>query len=68
MEEIPLDSGEGGHGGADGLIPREFLRFIRGEGEPRCRPDEAAHSVRLGLAATRACAEHRAVALCEFPW
>ncbi|MHB9107010.1 MAG: Gfo/Idh/MocA family protein [Armatimonadota bacterium] len=68
VEEIPLESGEGSHGGADGQLPREFIRFIRGEGEPRCRPDEAAQSVRLGLAATRACAEHRAVPMSEFPW
>lgn len=68
VEEIPLDSGEGSHGGADGVLPREFIRFLRGEGEPRCRPDEAAQSVRVGLAATRACAEHRSVAMSEFPW
>jgi len=68
VEEIPLDSGEGSHGGADGQLPREFIRFMRGEGEPRCRPDEATQSVRLGLAATRASTKHRAVAMSEFPW
>jgi len=68
VEEISLDMGDGGHGGADGQLPREFIRFMRSEGEPRCRPDEAAHSVHLGLAATRACAEHRTVGMSEFPW
>ncbi len=67
--EIPLlDAGAGGHGGADGYLGDEFIRFTRGEGEPRCRPEEAAQSVRVGLAATRACAENRAVAMSEFPW
>jgi len=68
VEEIPLDMAEGGHGGADGHLAWEFIRFMRGEAEPRCRPDEATQSVRLGLAATRACAEHRAVEMSEFPW
>ena len=63
--DIPVSAGEGGHGGADGLLLESFLAFVRGECQPRCRPAEAAVSVYLGLAATKASDEHRAVALRE---
>jgi predicted dehydrogenase len=64
-EEVPLLLGDGGHGGADGALAGEFARFVRGEGAPRCRPAEAAVSVRVGLAATRSMDEGRVVQMDE---
>jgi predicted dehydrogenase len=60
--EVPVGGNlSDGHGGADGLLIRSFLAFVRGEAEPRCRPREAAVSLAIGLAATQATDEHRVV-------
>ena len=70
-EEIPVcgdgggDDISGGHGGADGNVAASFLRFVRGEVAPKCRPIEAAVSVQIGLAATAASDEHRVVPFSE---
>jgi len=64
--EIAVDGVTDTHGGADEELARGFIDFVRGQAPPRCRPEEATVSVRMGLAATRASDEHRNVPLSEF--
>jgi predicted dehydrogenase len=56
----------GGHGGADDLEFREFIEFVQGRAEPRCRPREASIAVGIGLAATRASDTGKTVPLTSF--
>jgi len=65
-EEIPLAIAGGGHGGGDLRLFDEFCEFVRGRGEPGCRPAEAMVAVLMGLAATRSADEHRRVEMSEF--
>jgi len=66
MIEVPVGTDTGdGHGGADQHILDAFFAFVRGEAEPKCRPDEALIPVALGVAATIAGDEHRVVRLDE---
>ncbi len=65
--EIPVTGSlEGGHGGADRNIGTDFIAFVKGECEPKCRPAEAAIAVQIGLAATRSGDERRSVKISEF--
>lgn len=65
--EVPLCSDvSDGHGGADGRMLDQFLRFVRGIALPKCRPAEAAIAICMGLAATRSSDEHRAINMDEF--
>ena len=62
IEEVSLDADtSSGHGGADVNVLEGFFGFVRGENEPKCRPEEALTAVALGLAATRSGDEHRAI-------
>jgi predicted dehydrogenase len=49
---FPVPPGAGGHGGADGQIVAEFLRFVRDGGEINTSPLAARYSVATGCAAT----------------
>ncbi len=66
VEEVPLGADtSSGHGGADTNVLDGFFGFVRGENDPKCRPDEAMTAVVLGLAATRSGDEHRTVRIDE---
>jgi predicted dehydrogenase len=64
-EIVPVISGAGGHGGADGNVMKGFHAFVRHGAEPRCRPAEAAVSVCMGLAATQATAANRPIRVAD---
>lgn len=42
-----------GHGGADDHVISNFIDFIKGKAEPKCRPREATVPIAMGLAATK---------------
>ena len=44
----------------------EFVEFVQGRAEPRCRPREASVAVGIGLAATRASDTGKTVPLTRF--
>ena len=54
------------HGGADADVQENFFRFVRGEAEPKCRPQDAITPVCLGLAATLSGDTHRAVSMARY--
>ena len=62
-EELDLADGLSGHGGGDKRLLSAFAGFVRGEPTPFVAPEEAAVAVRMGLAATRSCDEHRVVCM-----
>ncbi|NLF18703.1 MAG: Gfo/Idh/MocA family oxidoreductase [Lentisphaerae bacterium] len=65
--EIPIDVDLAiSHGGADGDVQDSFFRFVRGAGEPKCRPQDAFTPVCLGLAATLSGDTHRAVSMARY--
>jgi predicted dehydrogenase len=65
--ELPIEVDLGiSHGGADADVQESFFRFVRGEAEPKCRPQDAITSVCLGLAATLAGDTHRAVQMARY--
>ncbi len=49
---IPITQVEGGHGGADGAIIAEFLRFVRDGGKTNTSPVAAREAVATGVTAT----------------
>ena len=49
---IPIDPGDGGHGGADPAIVAEFLRYVREGGATETSPVAARYAVAAGCAAT----------------
>jgi predicted dehydrogenase len=49
---IPITKAEGGHGGADGPIIAEFLRFVRDGGKTNTSPVAAREAVATGVTAT----------------
>ncbi len=51
-EKIVLKPLSGGHGGADPVMIREFIAFLRGEAEASCHPTEARAAVAAGYQAT----------------
>ena len=51
-ETFPIETGEGGHGGADARIVPEFLDFVRGKRKASTSPVAARYSVAVGCAAT----------------
>ncbi len=66
-EEIDVGASlKGGHGGADTNVLDSFFAFVRGEGEPKCRPRDGAIPVFMGLAATRSGDANRVVHMGEF--
>jgi predicted dehydrogenase len=54
------------HGGADADVQEGFFRFVRGEAEPKCRPQDAITPVCMGLAATLSGDTHRPVSMARF--
>ena len=65
--EIPVGHDvDSGHGGADEFVLESFIAFAKGEGEPRCRPREAAAAVCMGLAATESSDTHRVVRMADY--
>ena len=54
------------HGGADADVQESFFRFVRGEGEPKCRPQDGYVPVCMGLAATLSGDTHRAVSMARY--
>jgi predicted dehydrogenase len=51
-EVIPIPAAEGGHGGADSALVKEFLRFVREGGATETSPVAARDAVAAGEAAT----------------
>lgn len=51
-ESFEIPGGEGGHGGADGVLVAEFLRFVRSGGSTETSPVAAREAVATGVAAT----------------
>lgn len=51
-EQFVLEHIKGGHGGADPVMIREFVRYLRGEAAPSCPPIAARMSVAAGCQAT----------------
>ena len=49
---VPIDPGDGGHGGADPAIVAEFLRYVRDGGATETSPVAARYAVAAGCAAT----------------
>ncbi|MDT8389957.1 MAG: Gfo/Idh/MocA family oxidoreductase [Lentisphaeria bacterium] len=49
---FPIETGSGGHGGADARIVPEFLDFVRGKCKASTSPVAARYSVAVGCAAT----------------
>jgi predicted dehydrogenase len=68
LQRIPF-SGDGlaTHGGGDAHLLDEFAAFMAGRPSRAVRPAEAAVSVAMSLAATRASDEHRTIAMAELP-
>jgi len=67
QEEVPIDVDLAiSHGGADGEVQDSFFRFVRGEAEPKCRPQDAIVPVCMGLAATQSGDTGRAVRMARF--
>jgi len=65
--EVPIDVDlRISHGGADADVQESFFRFVRGEAEPKCRPQDAITPVCMGLAATLSGDTHRAVGMARF--
>lgn len=65
--QVPIEVDLGiSHGGADADVQESFFRFVRGEAEPKCRPQDAITPVCLGLAATLSGDTHRTVSLARF--
>jgi predicted dehydrogenase len=65
--EVPVDVDLAiSHGGADSDVQDSFFRFVRGECEPKCRPQDAVVPVCLGLAATLSGDTSRAVSMARF--
>lgn len=65
--EVPIDVDlRISHGGADADVQESFFRFVRGEGQPKCRPADAITPVCMGLAATLSGDTHRAVSMARF--
>lgn len=62
-EQVPVPTGQGSHGGADGQVFPNFAAFIRGQapGHRYVAPPEAAVAVRIGLAATKSSDENAVV-------
>jgi predicted dehydrogenase len=58
-EIIPIEIGDGGHGGSDPNIVAEFVRFAREGGQTTTSPLAARYSVAAGCAATQFAAERR---------
>lgn len=52
-ETFIVPPGEGGHGGADGLLVAEFLRFVRDGGVTQTSPVAAREAVAAGILATQ---------------
>ncbi|OYN93430.1 oxidoreductase [Enemella evansiae] len=51
-ETFEIPDGDGGHGGADSLLVREFLRFVREGGRTDTSPIAAREAVAAGVRAT----------------
>ena len=63
VEKVQVDSGEGGHGGADGCLMSALSDFVRGRPTSLVRPLEAAVGVRMGLAAQQSCDQGCTIAI-----
>ena len=63
---IPLNSQEGGHGGADPRIVDEFLGFVKGETKASISPLAARNSVAAGYCATESI-RNKGIPV-EVPW
>lgn len=66
-EEVPIPSGEGGHGGGDALMLRDIFRGAGDDPLGRAASYvDGMRSVIVGVAANRSLATGRAVAIDEF--
>lgn len=60
-ERFVLEPQSGGHGGADPVMIRQFLAYLRGETDPSCSPLAARTSVAAGYQATQSIRQGGAV-------
>lgn len=56
-QQFVLEPLSGGHGGADPVMIREFVAYLRDESQPSCKPIDARMAVAAGYQATRSLRE-----------